>query len=96
MGALYVGYHGWPVKKILGFRWSKKAEVTIETINFWQNISINFFKFSPFLPAKSYQFFNQIYQNKEREKTLIQQSMIKVKLGKVGPCVITGCFIKPF
>ena len=56
-GALYVDHHGWPAKKILDFRWSKKAEVTLETISFWQNISISVFKFSPFLSTKSYQFF---------------------------------------
>ena len=33
-GALYDGHHGWPGKKILGLRWSKKAEVTLETISF--------------------------------------------------------------
>ena len=43
------GNHGWPTKKILGFRWSKKAKITLETISFWQNISISIFKFSPFL-----------------------------------------------
>ena len=48
---LYVGHHGWPTKKILGFRWSKKAKITLESIRFWQNISINNFKFSPFLYA---------------------------------------------
>ena len=26
--ALYVGDHRWPAKKILGFRWPKKAEIT--------------------------------------------------------------------
>ena len=26
--------------KILGFRWSKKAQITLENIGFWQNISI--------------------------------------------------------
>ena len=46
---------GW--QKKLGFRWSKKAEITLETIGFWQNIYISIFKFSPFLPIKSYQFF---------------------------------------
>ena len=56
-GALYVGHHGWPAKKILGFRWSKKAEITLETISFWQNISISIFKFSLFLSIKSYEFF---------------------------------------
>ena len=44
-------------EKILGFRWSKKAEITLETISFWQNISISIFQFSPFLSIKSYQFF---------------------------------------
>ena len=44
-------------KKKLGFRWSIKAEITLETIGFQQNIYISIFKFSPFLPIKSYQFF---------------------------------------
>ena len=48
-GMLYVGHHGWPAKKILGFRLSKKAEITLETINIWQNISIIIFDFSQFL-----------------------------------------------
>ena len=52
-----VCHHGWPAKKTLGFRWSKKAEITLETTSFWQNISISIFKFSPFLSIKSYQFF---------------------------------------
>ena len=59
-GALYVGHNGWPAKKILEFRWSKKAEVTLETISFWQDISISVFKFSPFLSTESYQF-SKIY-----------------------------------
>ena len=29
--ALYVGHHRWPTKKILGFRWSRKAKRTLET-----------------------------------------------------------------
>ena len=41
---LYVGHYSWPTNKILGFRWSQKAK-----ISFCQNISINIFKFSPFL-----------------------------------------------
>ena len=56
-GALYIGHHGWPAKKILDFRWSKKAEITLETISFWQNLYISIFKFSPILSIKSYQFF---------------------------------------
>ena len=47
--ALYDCHHGWPEKKILGFRWSKKAKIMLETISFWQNISLSIFKFSPFL-----------------------------------------------
>ena len=47
----YVGLHGWPTKKILGFRWPKNAKITLETISFWQNISISIFKFSLFLCA---------------------------------------------
>ena len=56
-GALYVGHHGCPTKKILDFRWSKKVKIMSETISFWWNISISIFKFSPFLLIKSYQFF---------------------------------------
>ena len=56
-GALYVGHHVWPAKKMLGFRRSKMAEVPLETISFWQNISTSVFKFSPFLSIKSYQIF---------------------------------------
>ena len=48
-GAHYVSHHGWWTKKILGFRWSKKAKITLENKSFWRNISISIFKFSPFL-----------------------------------------------
>ena len=48
-GALYVGHHGWLAKKMLGFRWSKKAKIKLETTSFWRNISIGIFKFSPLL-----------------------------------------------
>ena len=49
---LCVEHHGWPIsRKTLGFRWSKKAKITLKTISYWQNISINIFKFSPFLYA---------------------------------------------
>ena len=30
-GVLYVGHHSWPAKKMLSFRWSKKAKITLET-----------------------------------------------------------------
>ena len=46
---------------------------------------------------KSYQFFKICKRfDKEREKTLMQQSIKKEKLRKVGLCFITGCFIKSF
>ena len=48
-GWLYVGHDAWPTKKILAFRWFKKAKITLETIIFWLIISINIFKFSPLL-----------------------------------------------
>ena len=46
---------------------------------------------------KSYQFF-KIYRrfNKKREKTLIQQSARKEKMGNVGICFITVYFIRLF
>ena len=43
-------------EEILGLRWSRKAELTLETISFEQIISIGIFKFSPFLSIKSFQF----------------------------------------
>ena len=60
--ALYVGHHGWPTKKILGFRWSKKAKITLETKSFGEiflSVFSNFYNES--LSMKSYQFF-KIYQ----------------------------------
>ena len=51
VGLLYIGHHDWPMKNILGFGWSKKAKITLETIRFWQNVSISTFKFSPPLYA---------------------------------------------
>ena len=94
---LYVGHHGWPTKKILDFRWSKKAletKIALETISFWQNISISIFKFSPLLyneslPIKSHQFPKICKRfDKERGKTLMQQSKRKEKLRKVGSPLI--------
>ena len=46
--ALYAGHRGWPVMNILGFRWSKKTEETLETISFWRNISISISDFLQF------------------------------------------------
>ena len=73
-GALYVGHHGSSMKKILSLRWFEKAKITLETINFWRNISISIFKFSPIficnesLPMKSYQFFKIYKQMVRKEK----------------------------
>ena len=58
---------------------------------------MSIFTYKKCLMIKSYQFF-QILQRfyKEREKTLIEQSMKIEELRKIGLRFITGCFIKPF
>ena len=48
-GTLYVGHHYWKKKKMLGFRWSKKVKITLETISFWRNISFSIFNLSIFI-----------------------------------------------
>ena len=69
----------------LGFTWSKKAKIALETISFWQNISIKILKFSPFLYTVKACQLNLINFkilkpfDKEREQTLIQQLMRKEK-----------------
>ena len=65
---------------------------------FYQHFQIfSIFIYNESLPMKSYQFFKICKRfDKEREKTLMQQSMRKEKLRKVGLCFITGCFIKSF
>ena len=94
--ALYVGHHGWSTKKSLGFRWSKKAKITLETKSlakyFYQHFQIfSIFICNESLSMKYYQFFKTCQRfGKEIEKTLIQQSMRKEKLREVG------CFIKSF
>ena len=74
----------------------------LETTSFGQNISIDIFKFlhiyiQESLPMKSYQFLKigKCF-DKEREKTIMQQSMRKEKQRKVGICFITGYFITSF
>ena len=89
---LYVGHHGCPTKKILGFRWSKKAKITLKIQVFGEtflSVFSNFLRFNESLPMKSYQFF-KIYIGfyKKREKTLMQQSMTNEKLRKFGLCFI--------
>ena len=71
-GPLYFGHHGCPAKKILDFRWSKKVEITSETISkflvkyFYQYFQI----FSIFIyMMKSFQFFKSYKRfDKERKK----------------------------
>ena len=53
----------WPRKKILGFRWSKKTKITLETKSVWQNISTSIFKFSPFLYTPLVDGIWSIFQN---------------------------------
>ena len=44
-GVLYVGHHGWPTKKILGFKWSKKAKIMLETKAFGETFLSAFSNF---------------------------------------------------
>ena len=39
---LYVGHHDWPTKKLLGFIWSKKAKITLETVKIFLSVFSNF------------------------------------------------------
>ena len=57
--ALYIDNHGWPSKKILGFRWSKKAKNNVRNCTFLAKYFQHFQIFSVFicnkrLPMKSY------------------------------------------
>ena len=70
----------------LGFRWSTKAKTTIETISFGRNST--FIHNERLLKEKK--------KKKKEKKTLLQQSIRKEKLRKVGLCFISGYFIKPF
>ena len=69
----------WPpwlsVKKILGFRWPKKAEITLETVRVLQNIYISIFKFSPFLSIKFINFskFTHALIKKEKKQSYSSQ-----------------------
>ena len=101
--ALSVGNHGWPTKKTLGFRWSKKAKIMVETISFWQNISISIFNFFSFLYAMkacqrnliNFSRSANVFIRKEK-KHLCSSQWEKKNCRKVGICCITGCFIKSF
>ena len=80
-GPLYVGHHICPTKKISGFRWSKNAKITLETISFCQNIFFSIFKVSRFL-----------YAMKTCRWNLINFS----KFANPLEFFTTGYFIKPF
>ena len=80
-GPLYVGHHVCPTKKISGFRWSKNAKITLETISFCQNIFFSIFKVSRFL-----------YTMKTCRWNLINFSKFTNPL----EFFTTGYFIKPF
>ena len=80
-GPLYVGHHVCPTKKISGFRWSKNAKITLETISFCQNIFFSIFKVSRFL-----------YTMKTCRWSLINFSKFTNPL----EFFTTGYFIKPF
>ena len=45
-GALYVGQHGWPGRKMLGFRWPKKAKITLEFGKIFLSVFSNFLHFN--------------------------------------------------
>ena len=100
--ALSVGNHGWPTKKTLGFRWSKKAKITWETISFWHNIYIKISKFSPFWYTMKACQWNLIKFSKlanaliRKEKKRFCSTQWEKKLRKVGLSFITGCFVKSF
>ena len=97
----------WPSKKFLGFRWFKKAKITLETISFWQNISISIFKFSPFLCTVKACPWNLINFSKSanalirKEKKKNNYSAVNEKRKNweklnLKSNLITGSFIKPF
>ena len=73
--------HGWPTKKILGFRWFK---IRLETISFWQNISISVLSFLHFciqwkLAMKSYQFLEIYIRFDKKEKKHSYNSQLEKK-----------------
>ena len=45
----YVAHHGWLTRKILGFRWSEKAEMTLETMFLAKYFDQHFQIFSIFI-----------------------------------------------
>ena len=68
----------------------------------WFTVNWNNVRSYKFLAKYLYQYFQIFFIfidkrfDKEREKTIIQQSIRKEELRKAGLCFIAGCFIKPF
>ena len=99
--ALCVGHHSWPTKKILGFRWSKNANV--RNYSFWRNISFSIFKFCPFLNImkacrwnQSFKIYKRFY--KKREETRNSHTSVNEKRRNKKSWnffYLTGYFMKP-
>ena len=99
---MHVGHHGWLTKKTLGFRWSKKAKITSETIVFGETFLSVFSIFHYFLYTMrpcwwnifSFTRFTNAFVRKK--KIVMQQSKSKQKLSK--GCTLfylTSCYMKP-
>ena len=88
--------------KILGFRRSKKAKITLENLNFLRNISISIFKFTTLLDtmkACRWNFINfwkstnaLIRKEKSTHTTVIEKEKLRINV----LYFITGCFLKTF
>ena len=81
--------HGWPKKKILGFRLYKKAKIRLETIKilakcFCQCSQLfSIFIYNESLPIISCQFLKIYKRFEKKRRNNDQQSMRKEKLRKV-------------
>ena len=85
------------------FQMVQKGQNNARTYTFQAKYSISIFKFTPFLCAMNACQLNLINFSKfgnalirKEKKTLMQQSIRKEKLRKVGLYFITACFIKTF
>ena len=81
---LYVGHHSVPAKIILGFRWSEKVEITLET-----KLLANYF----------YQYFQifSIFIDKVLSKRKNTDTVVNGKrMRKVGLRFTTSYLLKPF
>ena len=92
--ALYVGWLG----NEENFRFHTFRNYKFLPKFFYQHFqSFSNFTYNQRLPMKSYQFLKIGKRfDKEKEKTLMQQSMRKEKKRKVGLCFVAGYLIKSF